>query len=320
MDLENLLRGLSIYTDNNTLLGIGDDCGAYEYGGSVFLQTVDFITPIVNDPYLWGAISTANSLSDVYATGGIPLTALAIVGFNNCDLPVEVLREVLRGALDKLREAKTVLLGGHTIDDKEPKFGLAVFGVCPNGKVLRQDSAKAGDLIYLTKPVGVGILTKAIKEGKIQEKDIPEAIENMLLLNDKAGELALKVEANACTDVTGFGLLGHAYNIARKSGVKIFIDFSKVPFYALSSEFAKQGIYPKGALDNFNFVKDHLKISSLEKWELVILCDPTTSGGLLFTVPKEKKDEVEALAHTLKVRLWQIGWIEQGEGMEVFKS
>jgi len=299
---------------------VGDDAGAYEYNGSVFLHTVDFITPVVNDPYLWGAISAANSLSDIYATGGVPLTALAVLGFNHCQLSSEILKEVLRGAADKLREAKAVLLGGHTIDDQEPKFGLAVFGVCPSGKLLTQNGAKPGDLLYITKPVGVGILTKAIKEGKVEEKDIPEAIQNMLLLNDRAGELVLRVNANACTDITGFGLLGHAYNVAKKSGVKLIIDFSRVPFYEQSAYFAKMGIYPKGAVDNFNFVKPSLSFSGLERWELILLSDPTTSGGLLFTVSKERERDVLALAKELKVSLWHIGWVEEGEGLEVIKT
>ncbi len=299
---------------------MGDDAGAYEYKGSVFLHTVDFITPVVNDPYLWGAISTTNSLSDIYATGGVPLTALAVLGFNHCQLSLEILKEVLRGATDKLREAKTVLLGGHTVDDQEPKFGLAVFGVCPSGKLLTQNCAKPGDLLYITKPIGVGILTKAIKEGKIEEKDIPEAIQNMLLLNDRAGELALRVNANACTDITGFGLLGHAYNVAEKSGVKLIIDFSRVPFYEQSAYFAKMGIYPKGAVDNLNFVKPSLSFSSLERWELILLSDPTTSGGLLFAVPKERERDVLALAKELKVSLWHIGWVEEGESLEVIKT
>lgn len=299
---------------------MGDDAGAYEYKGSVFLHTVDFITPVVNDPYLWGAISTTNSLSDIYATGGVPLTALAVLGFNHCQLSLEILKEVLRGATDKLREAKTVLLGGHTVDDQEPKFGLAVFGVCPSGKLLTQNGAKPGDLLYITKPIGVGILTKAIKEGKIEEKDIPEAIQNMLLLNDRAGELALRVNANACTDITGFGLLGHAYNVAEKSGVKLIIDFSRVPFYEQSAYFAKMGIYPKGAVDNLNFVKPSLSFSSLERWELILLSDPTTSGGLLFAVPKERERDVLALAKELKVSLWHIGWVEEGESLEVIKT
>lgn len=299
---------------------MGDDAGAYEYKGSVFLHTVDFITPVVNDPYLWGAISTTNSLSDIYATGGVPLTALAVLGFNHCQLSLEILKEVLRGATDKLREAKTVLLGGHTVDDQEPKFGLAVFGVCPSGKLLTQNCAKPGDLLYITKPIGVGILTKAIKEGKIEEKDIPEAIQNMLLLNDRAGELALRVNANACTDITGFGLLGHAYNVAEKSGVKLIIDFSRVPFYEQSAYFAKMGIYPKGAVDNLNFVKPSLSFSSLERWELILLSDPTTSSGLLFAVPKERERDVLALAKELKVSLWHIGWVEEGESLEVIKT
>lgn len=298
---------------------MGDDAGVYAYGGNVFVHTVDFITPIVNDPYLWGAISTANSLSDVYAMGCKPLNALAIVGFNNCELEVDVLREVMKGCVEKLREAKTVLLGGHTIDDKEPKFGLAVMGVCEGDRYLTQKGAKPGELLALTKPVGVGILTKAIKEGKLKEKDILQAIEYMLMLNDRASLLAFEF-ATACTDVTGFGLLGHAYNIARRSGVRLAINFSKVPIYEESIYFVKEKIYPKGATDNYNFVKEALLDEGLEWWELLLLSDPVTSGGLLFSFPQEKKEELEKRARELGINVWVVGKVEEGEGLRVYKS
>ncbi len=296
---------------------MGDDAGVYAYGGHVFVHTVDFITPILNDPYLWGAISTANSLSDIYAMGCEPLNALAIVGFNNCELEVGVLKEVMRGCADKLREARAVLLGGHTIDDKEPKFGLAVAGVCQGGKYLTQAGAKPGELLALTKPVGVGILTKAIKEGKLTEKDISHAIEYMLMLNHKASLLARDF-ASACTDVTGFGLLGHAYNIARRSGVRLAIDFSKVPIYEEAVHFVKEKLYPKGAMDNYNFVKEHLVEEDLQWWQLLLLSDPVTSGGLLFSFPKERFLELEERAKELGVRLWVIGGVEEGEGLRVY--
>jgi len=292
--------------DERTLLGVGDDAGVYTYGGEVFVHTVDFITPILNDPYLWGAISTTNSLSDVYAMGCKPLNALAIVGFNNCDLDIGILREVMKGCADKLKEAKTVLLGGHTVDDKEPKFGLAVMGVCEGGKYLTQEGAKPGDLLALTKPIGVGILTKAIKEGRLKEEDIRHAIDYMLMLNDKASLLTREF-ASACTDVTGFGLLGHAYNIARRSKVRLYIDFSKVPIYEESTRFVKENVYPKGAMDNYNFVRDYLMVEGLESWELLVLSDPVTSGGLLFSFPRERLQDLEKKAQELGIKLWIIG-------------
>lgn len=280
------------------------------------MHTVDFITPILNDPYLWGAVSTANSLSDVYAMGCKPLNALAVVGFNNCDLEAEVLKEVMRGCADKLKEAKTVLLGGHTVDDKEPKFGLAVMGVCKNGRYLTQGGAKPGDLLALTKPVGVGILTKAIKEGRMEEKDIGHAIEYMLKLNDKASELALEF-ATACTDITGFGLLGHAYNMARRSGCRLVIEFSKVPIYEEAVLLVKEKLYPKGAKDNYNFVKEHLIEEGLDWWQLILLSDPVTSGGLLFSFPEGERQNLEKRARELGVKLWLVGRVEDGQGLRV---
>lgn len=300
-------------------MGVGDDAGVYAYGGKVYVHTVDFITPILNDPYLWGAISTVNSLSDVYAMGCKPLNALAIVGFNNCDLDIGVLREVMKGCADKLKEAKTVLLGGHTVDDKEPKFGLAVMGVCEGGKYLTQEGAKPGDLLALTKPIGVGILTKAIKEGRLKEEDIRHAIDYMLMLNDKASLLTREF-ASACTDVTGFGLLGHAYNIARRSKVRLYIDFSKVPIYEESTRFVKENVYPKGAMDNYNFVRDYLMVEGLESWELLVLSDPVTSGGLLSSFPRERLQDLEKKAQELGIKLWIIGGVEEGEGLRVYKG
>ena len=300
-------------------MGVGDDAGVYAYGGKVYVHTVDFITPILNDPYLWGAISTVNSLSDVYAMGCKPLNALAIVGFNNCDLDIGVLREVMKGCADKLKEAKTVLLGGHTVDDKEPKFGLAVMGVCEGGKYLTQEGAKPGDLLALTKPIGVGILTKAIKEGRLKEEDIRHAIDYMLMLNDKASLLTREF-ASACTDVTGFGLLGHAYNIARRSKVRLYIDFSKVPIYEESTRFVKENVYPKGAMDNYNFVRDYLMVEGLESWELLVLSDPVTSGGLLFSFPRERLQDLEKKAQELGIKLWIIGGGEDGDGLRVYKG
>ena len=225
----------------------------------------------------------------------------------------------MKGCADKLKEAKTVLLGGHTVDDKEPKFGLAVMGVCEGGKYLTQEGAKPGDLLALTKPIGVGILTKAIKEGRLKEEDIRHAIDYMLMLNDKASLLTREF-ASACTDVTGFGLLGHAYNIARRSKVRLYIDFSKVPIYEESTRFVKENVYPKGAMDNYNFVRDYLMVEGLESWELLVLSDPVTSGGLLFSFPRERLQDLEKKAQELGIKLWIIGGVEEGEGLRVYKG
>lgn len=301
------------------MVGVGDDAGVYAYKGGIFIHTVDFITPILNDPYLWGAISAANSLSDVYAMGGEPLNALAIAGFNNCELDIPVLKEIIRGCTDKLKEAKVVLLGGHTVDDKEPKFGLAVMGVCEDGKYLTQDGAKPGEILALTKPIGVGIITKAIKEERLSEKDIKHVIDYMLMLNDNAS-LLVKRFASACTDVSGFGLLGHVYNISRKSKVRLSIDFSRVPIYEESLHFIKEKIYPKGAMENYNFVKRHLIVEGLETWELLVLSDPVTSGGLLFTFSEKNLEDIKGEAQKLGVNLWIIGKVEEGQGLRIYKS
>ena len=295
---------------------MGDDAGVYEYGGKVYVHTVDFITPVVNDPYLWGAISTANSLSDVYAMGAKPLCALAVVGFNNCDLDIDVFKEVMRGAIDKLKEAGAVLLGGHTVDDKEPKFGLAVTGVCESGRFVSQKGAKPGDLVVLTKPIGTGILIKALKEGVISQEDMRDAIDNMLTLNDRASELMKSVEATACTDVTGFGLLGHARNVCKNSEVGMRIHFESVPLYPQSVELVKKRLFPKGASDNLNFVHRHLR-SEREHWKLVLLSDPVTSGGLLFTVDGNKREELERKAEKLGVKVWIVGEVTGSSELEV---
>jgi len=305
-DLQAVLEGLDLYRDERTLVSIGDDAGVYEYGGYLFVHTIDVITPVSNNPYLWGAISAANALSDVYAMGGKPLNALAFVGFNSCELDVHALREVLKGAADKLREAGAVLLGGHTVEDREPKFGLSVTGVCSGKTYVTQREACEGQLIVLTKPVGTGVLIKALKEGLFREEDISEAVDCMLELNDRASELMLSAGATACTDVTGFGLLGHLWNICRNSGVGAEIIFSEIPVHERAAELVRRGIYPRGALNNLNFVKDHLS-TSLERWKLLLLSDPVTSGGLLFTVDEERRQELLTAAQRLQVSCRIIG-------------
>jgi len=269
---------------------------------------------VVNDPYLWGAISTANSLSDVYAMGAKPLHALAIVGFSSCDMDLDIFRELMKGALDKLREAGAVLLGGHTVDDKEPKFGLAVTGICEGGKYFTQKGSRPGDLIALTKPVGTGILIKALKEGAVTQEDISDAIKNMLELNDRSGRLVREIDASACTDVTGFGLLGHLWNICRNSRVGAKINWNKVPTYGQAVDLVKKGIYPKGAKDNLSFVSPHLE-TDLEEWKVILACDPVTSGGLLFTFDPSKEERLLKLAEEVGLEVIIIGETTDGGKM-----
>ena len=247
--------------------------------------------------------------------GCTPKTALAVVGFNNCELDVGVFREVMRGAADKLREAKVVLLGGHTVDDKEPKFGLAVFGVCEDGNYVTHKGACRGQKIVITKPVGTGVLIKALKEGKLKQEDLKEAVDYMLTLNDRASKLMKRLKATACTDVTGFGLLGHLYNICRASEVGAKVYFSKVPFYAKALRLIEEGVYPKGALENFSFVKGILK-SDLDNRKLLLLSDPVTSGGLLFTT-YASEEEIRQETERLRIKAWVVGEITEEKVIEV---
>jgi len=315
VDLEGLLEDIGVSSDENTVVPPGDDAGVYRLQDLLIVQTIDVITPVLNDPYLWGAVSTANSLSDIYAMGGKPVTALALLGFDPCNMERETIKEVLRGAVDKLREAKTTLLGGHTLDDREPKFGLAVTGVC-EGRYITQEGARPGQLLFLTKPIGTGALIKGVKEGILKESDIEDAIKNMTELNDRASQVMIESGATACTDVTGFGLLGHAFNICRKSGVGMKIEFEKVPVYPQTPDLIRRGVFPKGAKENLTFVREHLR-TDLEEWKITVLCDPVTSGGLLFTADREKESFIRERAKELGVSIWVIGEITEERVIKV---
>ena len=244
--------------------------------------------------------------------GARPLSALAIVGFNSCEMDIELFRDMMRGALDKLKEAGAVLLGGHTVDDKEPKFGLSVTGVCEDGRFISQRGAREGDLIVMTKPIGTGVLIKALKEGLLKQDDLEPAIKNMLELNDRAGIVMKEAGASAGTDVTGFGLLGHLLNICRNSRVGAKLYWNRIPIYETTIEFVRKGIYPKGAKENLSFVSGYLE-TNLEGWKVLLASDPVTSGGLLFTVSPSKKERVEDLARKHGTNVYTIGEITKGD-------
>jgi len=282
----------------NLLVGIetSDDAGVYKLTDDLALvQTVDFFTPIVDDPYGFGQVAAANALSDVYAMGGTPLTVLNIVAFPIKKLDKSILGDILRGAADKVNEAGATLVGGHSIDDNEPKFGLAVTGTVHPDKVLTNAGAKPGDKLILTKPIGVGILTTSIKRDLLSEAEIARVTQVMSTLNKKAAEVMADYEIHACTDVTGFGLMGHALEMAKGSGVGVRIGADNVPMLPRVRELAEAGCVPGGTKNNFAHVEGDVAFaSSIDQIGQWMLCDAVTSGGLLMAAAPEQSDALLA--------------------------
>jgi selenide,water dikinase len=280
----------------NVLVGfnLADDAGVYKIRDDLALvQTVDFFPPVVDDPYDFGAIAAANALSDIYAMGGKPLSALNIVGYPPQSLSLSVLDEILRGGADKAIEADVVIIGGHTLKTKEPIYGLAVTGTIHPDKIISNANAKVGDSLVLTKPLGIGIITTAIKKEQVEEKWIKKAVKVMSYLNKSASEAMLSVGINACTDITGYGLLGHLCELvqASKVGAKIFL--SRVPVIDFAWELAKRKIVPGGTLANLKFIEQKVDWEGgITEEAKLILSDAQTSGGLLISVPKEKEKKL----------------------------
>src|SRR4051812_12107767 len=286
--LLSLLGSLPPITDPNVLVGsaTADDAAVYKLSDELALVfTTDFFTPIVDRPYDFGAVAAANALSDVYAMGGTPLTALSIVGFPDTLLPPEVLVEILRGAADKAAEAGAAIVGGHTIKSEEPIFGLAVIGKVAPNRVLSNDKAQPGDVLILTKPLGLGIITTAAKNGEDKLGAIEAAIGIMKTLNRAAAEEFICGGAHALTDITGFGLLGHLRNIVAASqvGARVFLD--RVPILPAARAYVEAGISPGGTHANHKFLADWVSYDAdLTKPDQLLLCDAQTSGGLLAAV------------------------------------
>ena len=277
----------------------GDDAAVYRLSDeTAIVQTVDFFPPMVDDPRAFGEIAAANALSDIYATGAKPLTALNIVAFPS-DQPKEVLREILRGGAEKAKEAGCLIVGGHTISDKEPKYGMAVTGIVEPGKQLTNDNAQAGDALVLTKPLGTGAITSAAKAGQADPEVLRTAIRHMVTLNRAAAEAAMEVGSTACTDVTGFSLLGHLRGMAQASGVGATIFNSKVPLIPGAYELAvERGLITDGTNRNREYLDECVTWSDglpEDLWK--ILYDPQTSGGLLLSVPQAKADELVRALH-----------------------
>jgi selenide,water dikinase len=271
-----------------------DNAGVYKITDELaIIQTLDFFTPIVDDPYMFGQIAVANALSDVYTMGGRPLTAMNIVCFPVGSLDISVLKDILRGGIDKMIEAKVTLVGGHSIDDTELKYGLSVTGTVHPKRLVTNSGAKAGDKLILTKPLGTGIINTAAKAGMVDEKTVAKVTECMATLNDKASELMQEVGIHACTDITGFGLIGHTVQLAQNSQVGINIDIASIPFFPEAGDFAKQGLCPAGLYRNREFYSPHVTITSEVPTHIQdILFDPQTSGGLLICLAPEKSERL----------------------------
>ena len=279
-ELEDIVRGLTGGSAPDLLVGLdnGDDAAAVRIDGDVaVIATADFFTPVVDDAYDWGRIAAANALSDVYAMGGRPLVAVNLVGWPRDVLPTELLREVLRGGLDVARLAGCHVGGGHSVDDPEPKYGMAVTGIADANRLLRNDAARAGLPLSLTKPLGVGVLNNRHKTtGEV----FPQAVESMAALNDIASRAALAAGATAATDVTGFGLLGHLHKMMRASGVSAIVDAAAVAYLDGAREALRDGFLSGGTKRNLDWVRPHLT-GTVDEDELLLLADAQTSGGLL---------------------------------------
>ncbi|MEI6456840.1 MAG: selenide, water dikinase SelD, partial [bacterium] len=300
--LEKILNEIPVTMNKSVLVGIetSDDAAVYRIDEkTAIVQTVDFIPPIVDDPYTYGAIAAANSISDVYAMGAEPLFALGIVSFPATRLPIEVLQQILKGATDKAAEAGISIIGGHSIDDDEPKFGLVVTGRVHPGRILRNSGAKPGDKIILTKPLGTGIITTALKRGIAGPERAAGAIRSMAMLNQRAAAVMNEFPVNGCTDVTGFGLLGHLKTMIEGSSVGAEIWSERVPVFPEAWEYAAAGIVPGGTISNKAFVE---RITRYEEGVpdllKIIFADAQTSGGLLITIPENMADTLLMELHT----------------------
>jgi selenide,water dikinase len=292
-----VLRHLPLPTDPNLLVGTAtaDDAAVYRLSDDLALvQTVDVFTPVVDDPYHYGAIAAANSLSDIYAMGAKPMLALAFVGFPRSKLPMSVLTDILRGGANKAAEAGVVVAGGHSIDDPEPKYGLAVTGMVRPDAIIRNVGARVGDQLILTKPLGIGIITTGIKQDKTSPQAADEAIAVMERLNRDASEAMVEVGVNAATDITGFGLLGHLYEMTSGSQVTARIWFSRVPVLEEARTLAGQGAIAGGTARNYEYLRSRVDYAGVDEPNQLILCDAQTSGGLLMAVATEKFDALVA--------------------------
>ena len=281
------------------------------------MVTTDFFTPVVDDAYDYGAIAAANSLSDVYAMGGQPFLALNIAALP-ADLPDELSREIIRGGAEKAREAGVVIAGGHTVKDDEPKYGLVVIGFVDPRKMLSKSGLEIGDTLVLTKPLGFGVTTTALKQEKADEQDLAEAVGWMKRLNKSASQLASEFHLRAGTDITGYSLLGHGLEMAKASGVALRFELAKIPLIAGARKYAEKGIFPGGAFDNKKHFGSQVSFAeSIREPDQMLLFDPQTSGGLLLGIPAEQLSTFLVQAEKTGQAAWVVGSVEAGAGIQV---
>lgn len=292
--LHNVLSSLPKFEDHNLLVGFGtnDDACVYKINDdTVAIQTVDFFPPMVDDPYTFGQIAAANALSDIYAMGGNPALAMNLLCFPSC-LDTSIMQDILAGGYDKVKEAGAVIAGGHTIADPTPKYGLSVSGFAHPSEILSNSNAKNGDILILTKPLGIGIMNTAAKAELLSESKIKEITNIMITLNKYAKECISGLKVNSCTDITGFSLIGHSYEMASGSNKTIEIFSDCLPIVDEALEYAKMGIIPEGMYNNLEYLKDKFSLDSNIPQELQdVLLDPQTSGGLLLSLPEKDANE-----------------------------
>jgi selenide,water dikinase len=306
------------YPDLLVGLEVSDDAAVYQINGEVaVIQTIDFFTPVVDDPYDYGAIAAVNAMSDVYAMGGEVVLALNICGFPP-DLPSEVIAEILRGGAEKVAEAGGVLGGGHTVDAKEPTYGLSVMGLIHPERVLTKGGANPGDVLVLTKPLGVGIITTALKGEVADPAHVAAAVESMKKLNRQAARLIQQIGVRACTDITGFALLGHGYEMAERSHARLRLHLEKLPFLDGAKQYAEDNLFPGGSCRNRDAYEHWVDFSPDISEEMqLLLFTPETSGGLLVAVPPENLGPLTALFAEEGQPCWVVGEVIEGQGLEV---
>jgi len=325
-DLEQVLLPLKKRINSNLLVGLehSDDAAVYWLGPEqALVQTVDFFPPVVDDPYLYGAIAAANAMSDVYAMGGEVIMGINVVAFPE-DLPLSILSLILQGGADKMAEVGAVVAGGHTVTDKEPKYGLCVTGLIHPQKILTKGGAKPGDLLYLTKPLGTGVITTAGKRGVVDEETLNTAIVSMTKLNRVASQLIRQLgteSCGGCTDITGFGIVGHASEMVRQSaGVDFVLSLERLPLLPGARQYAQMGCLPGGVSRNRKFLQSEPLPKMRFRCEPPVdlddlIFDPETSGGLFFAVNPTRTTELEAAFQNANESLWRVGEVLPGTGL-----
>jgi len=299
-----------------------DDAGVYKISDEIALiQTIDFITPIVNDPYSFGLIAAANSISDVYTMGGKPITAMNVVCFPSDKMEIEVLREILRGGLDQMNAAGVAMMGGHSVKDPELKYGLSVTGTVHPDRLITNSGTREGDFLVLTKAIGTGVMSTALKARLIDDEAFSPVLKSMVTLNKTAAELMISLGAHACTDITGFGLIGHASHLIQEGSLGLEIDFNSIPVFPGVFDFLNEDVAPGGLGRNEDFYSPLVEVKGrLPEYKRGILFDPQTSGGLLVALPPE--DAEKMVEEMLKIGMTNtavIGRVVKGEGKITIK-